>query len=104
MKPIYSFIFSISACLLVSSCANVVVNYRNPSPHSGNIVLKTNLAVNANITVNDSLIIGQRYFRTVTIKNVPEGRNAIHLSADSKSFKEAMDSKLIVTVEKGKTN
>ena len=104
MKAKYSVIFTITVCLIFSSCANVVVNYGNPSPNSGNIVLKTNLAVNANITLNDSLILSQRYFKTITIKNVPEGRNAIHLSADSKNFKEAMDNKLIVTVEKGKTN
>ena len=107
MKTKYSLFFAL--CLIFSSCANIVVNYGNPTSNSGNLVIKTTSPVYANLTVNDSLLIGQKYMsgkyvRRITIKNVPEGINSIHFSADSYNLNEAMDKKIEVNVKSGKTN
>ena len=97
------------AALLFSSCSNVVLNYGQPNANSGTIVIKTTSGVYANITVNDSLLFCQKFLnskslKTITITNVPEGLNNIHFTADSYNLKDAMDAKLIINVEKGKTN
>ena len=104
MKLIPTLIVSIILCSVFSSCSKVVLNYGKPSPNSGDIIIKTSSSVNANLTVNDSLLVNQRYVKSITIKNVPEGLNAIHFSADSRNLKNAMDNRLQVNVEKGKTN
>ena len=104
MKSISALIVSVLLCSVFSSCSKVVLNYGKPSPNSGNIVIKTTSSVSVNLTVNDSLLVNQRYARSITIKNVPEGVNSIHFSAYSQSLMNPMDSKLQVNVEKGKTN
>ena len=109
MKLKYNLPILLLAALMFSSCSNVVLNYNQPSANNGTIVIKTTSRVYANITVNDSLLFSQKLIysqalKTITITNVPEGRNIIHFSADSYNLKDAMDAKLIVNVDKGKTN
>ena len=104
MKQLKKSIPILLTCLILSSCANVVVNYGNASPNTGNIVVKTNYSLYTNLTLNDSLLINGRLAKTITIKNVPEGINSIHYSVNSQYFVTPLDAKLQVKVEKGKTN
>jgi len=90
---------------MFSSCAkNLVVNYANPSPNSGNIVIKPSSQIRVNLTVNDSLILDDKFVKKITIMNVPSGTNSIHLSANSENLKQGIDFKSDVIVTSGKTN
>jgi hypothetical protein len=87
MKSIFIFPKTLVFCLCFCSCSNIVVNYGNPTPNSGHIVVKTNYAVYTNLTLNDSLLIDGKHVKSITIKNVPEGVNYLHYSGDSQNFK-----------------
>ena len=105
MKTTYSIILLLVNVLIFSSCAkNIVVNYANPAPNSGNIVIKPTSHVYANLTINDSLIVNYKNVKSITIKNVPEGISTIHFSAESTNLKEEMDKKIKVDITRGKTN
>lgn len=104
MKSNNFLVLLVIVCLIFCSCSRVTVNYGSPSPNSGNIVIKTTSLVYVNLTVNDSLMVNERFVRSITIKNIPQGLNTIHYSANSKNLKNAMDRELKVNVEKGKTN
>ena len=81
MKAQNSTLILFSALLIFSSCAkNIVVNYGNPSPNSGNIVVRPTSSEYSNLTFNDSLLVKYKYVKSIAIKNVPEGVNTIQFS------------------------
>lgn len=89
MKAQNSTLILFSALLIFNSCAkNIVVNYGNPSPNSGNIVVRPTSSVYSNLTFNDSLLVKYKYVKSITIKNVPEGVNTIHFSGESNNLKK----------------
>ncbi len=104
MKSNYLFLFAFIGSLLISSCAkNIVLNYTDPSPLSGKIVIRPTSPVYANFVINDSLFVKYKYVKSITINNVPRGNNSIHFSGDSYNLKEALDYKAEIEVLTGTT-
>lgn len=105
MKAQNSMLVLFLALLIFSSCAkDIVVNYGNPSPNSGNIVVRPTSSVYSNLTFNDSLLVKYKYVKSITIKNVPEGVNTLHFSGESNNLKKELDLNKEVKVTAGKTN
>ena len=105
MQSKNSMLVLLLALLIFSSCAkDIVVNYGNPSPNSGNIVVRPTSSVYSNLTFNDSLLVKYKYVKSITIKNVPEGVNTIHFSGESNNLKKELDLNKEVKVTAGKTN
>ncbi len=89
--------------MFFGSCAKqIYVNYQTESVNTGEIVLKpTKKTSRTYVTINDNLIVDKKNVKSVTIRNVPEGKYDINYTSDNSWYKDKLDFKDSVKVEKG---
>ena len=99
-------LFYLFLLLGLCSCArkHITVKYQESSENTGTIVLKpVKKTVKTYVSVNGTLLVDKRKVKSVTITNVPEGKQAVQYSSESSWYQYPIDSTYSIQVKTGGT-
>ena len=93
------------AMLALSSCGeDISVDFQKDSDNTGRVILLPSRRMPmTSMTVDDQLLVHQKYVKSIVVNNLPEGPHRIHISSGFSEFAETMDAEIPVIIEKNKT-
>ena len=98
------YLIFIFAILNLSSCSkDIYVMYQTNSARTGQIVIiPSEPTLSTTVTLNNNLIVRDKYVKSVRIGNVPEGYTTINYVSNNSRYKEKLDQEMTVNVIRGK--
>jgi hypothetical protein len=97
----FSLVLALS--LLLSSCAlNYFYIYQPDQTKTGKaLFIPTGPTSNTYVTLNDSLIIENKYLKSLTLENLPNGDYSLHYTSLNNGYKEKLDKYYLFKIENG---
>jgi hypothetical protein len=89
----------------MSSCAkDLHVNYQSDNLNTGTLILKPVSSTEKTfVTINGNLIVENKNVKSVVIENIPKGEYDLHYTSESSWYKNKLDVKVQLQLEKDKT-
>lgn len=86
-------LFYITMGIIFSSCAkHIEVLYSANKENNNTLILKPSANVQGtNVTVNDRLMVENKFVKKVTVKGIPDGENTYHFTSNSGMYKEKIN-------------
>ena len=86
-------LFYLLMVILCSSCAkHIEVLYSADRDNNNTLILKPSADVQGtNVTVNDRLVVENKFVKKVTVRGIPDGENTYHFTSNSGMYKEKIN-------------
>jgi hypothetical protein len=104
IPKIAHFLFIFVFSLLFSSCAlNYYYTYQPSAIGTGKAVFKPASPTEKTfVLLNDSLIIDNKFVKSITFENLPEGKYELHYMSSNFAYKDKLDQRIIFDIQQGK--
>ncbi len=101
---IIRFLLVIGFSSLFSSCAlNYYYTYQPSNVGTGKAVFKPAYPTEKTfVLLNDSLIIDNKFVKSITFENLPEGKYELHYMSSNFAYKDKLDQRIIFDIQQGK--
>lgn len=98
------FVFVIGVFVMSSCAKDLHVNYQSDNLNTGTLILKPVSSTEKTfVTINGNLIVENKNVKSVVIENIPKGEYDLHYTSESSWYKNKLDVKVQLQLEKDKT-